>query len=70
MSPKIMTQEHFYAPYVFTVGLQSNVGVIVDFEDLPYRRGRSYRPTSRFCIKITAKDAGQLLKSFCVKIEA
>ncbi len=43
-----MMQEQFYALYVFTV--QSNGGVatplLVDFEDLPYPRGRSY--TLRF----------------------
>ncbi len=55
-----MMQEHFYALYVFIV--QSNGGVattptplLVDFEDLPYPRGRSYTP--RFGIKMTAKDS-------------
>ncbi len=46
-----MMQEHFYhvyALYMFTV--QSNGGVatthllLVNFEDLPYPRGRSYTP--------------------------
>ncbi len=50
-------QEHFNVLYVFTV--QSNGGVapplLVDFEDLPYPRGRSY--TLCFCINMTAKDA-------------
>ena len=59
-----MMQEHFYALYVFTV--QSNGGVattplLVDFEDLPYHRGRSYIP--RFCIKLTAKDARTAIKN-------
>ncbi len=58
-----MMQEHFYALYVFTV--QSNVGVatplLVDFDDLPYPRGRSYTP--RFCIKMTAKDARAAIKN-------
>ena len=63
-------KEHFYAFYVFTV--QNNGGVappppLVDFEDLPYPRGRSYTP--RFCIKMTAKDARAVIKkSFCVNI--
>ena len=56
-------QEHFYALYVFNV--QSNGGVapplLVDFEDLPYPRGRSYTP--RFCIKLTAKDARAVIKN-------
>ena len=60
-------QEHFYALYVFTVGLQSNCGVtttplLVDFKDLPYPRGRSY--THRFCIKLTAKDARAAINHF------
>ncbi len=58
-----MITEHFYALYVFTV--QSNSGVetllLVDFEDLPYPRGRSYTP--RFCIKMTAKDARAVSKN-------
>ena len=59
-------QEHFYALYVFTVqgnGGVATTSVLVDFEDLPYPRGRFYTP--RFCIKMTAKDA----RTFCVKIE-
>ncbi len=59
-----MMQEHFYALYRFTV--QSNGGVaatalLVDFEDLPYPRVRSYTP--RFCIDMTAKDAQAAIKN-------
>ncbi len=55
-----MMQEHFYPLNMFTV--QSNGGVaLVDFEDLPYPRGRSYTP--RFCIKKTAKDARTAIKN-------
>ncbi len=34
---------------------------LVDFEDLPYPRGRSYTP--RFCIKMTAKDDRTTIKN-------
>ncbi len=35
--------------------------LLVDFEDLPYPRGRSCTP--RFCIKMTAKDARTAIKN-------
>ncbi len=55
----------FYVFYVFTVQSQWWSGnhpppLLVDFEDLPYPRGRSYTP--RFCTKMTAKDARTVLK--------
>ncbi len=57
-------QEHFNAFYVFTVQSVGGVAtpLLVDFENLPYPRGRSYTP--RFCIKMTAKDAWAAVKNY------
>ncbi len=65
-----MMQEHFCALYVFTV--QRNGGVATP--PPPYLstptpgEGNNYTPRS--CIKMTAKDAGQLLKTISSKNRA
>ncbi len=47
--------------YKVMVEWQPPTPLLVEFEDLPYPRGRSYTP--RFCIKMTAKDAQAVIKN-------
>ncbi len=58
-------QEHFVMYFTCllykVIGGVATTPLLVDFEDLPYPRGRSYTPS--FCIKMTAKDARRAIKN-------